>query len=220
MKSIETIVSENIKKILKEHNINQADLAKIAGVSESTVGKWVLEKASPRMGSIEKIANYFNLPKSYILSEENVVAESTVQYSVSNSYEYNYFPTAISAGLPFDVDGMTESEKISVPNSLMGRWARDEDVYLTKIYGDSMDKVMRDGSIIAIKPMPIESIKDGDIVVFSDSHEYSVKHYYKHGDKIVFRPNSNNAAHHEQHYKTTDNIEIHGKVVMWIVTTD
>lgn len=65
MKDIETVVSENIQKILDDYNLSNVELSKIAGVSESTVGKWVLKKATPRMGSIEKMANYFNLPKSY-----------------------------------------------------------------------------------------------------------------------------------------------------------
>lgn len=215
MKRIETIVSNNIKKILAEFNINQTELAKVAGVSESTVGKWVLEKASPRMGSIEKIANHFNLPKSYILEEEK--SDSMIQDA---TFSYNYFPTAISAGLPFEVDGMTESKKLSVPDTLMGRWARDGDIFLTKIYGDSMDKIMQDGSLIAIKPIELENLKEGDIVVFSDNHDYSVKHYHKEPDKLIFKPNSHNVDHHEQHFNLNENIAIHGKVVMWTVISD
>lgn len=207
----------NIKRLRLSRGMTQQKLADVVGAKNyTTITKWESGDNSPQGKDLITLSKYFNVSVDSILG----ITEEVGTEQSTKEFDYNYFPTAISAGLPFEVDGMTESEKISVPNSLMGRWARDEDVYLTKIYGDSMDKVMRDGSIIAIKPIPKEGLKDGDIVVFSDSYEYSVKHYYKHDDKLVFRPNSNNASHHEQHYKTTDNIEIHGKVVMWIVTTD
>src|SRR5699024_9501388 len=95
MKEIEKDVADNIKRLLEEKNINQSELAKIAGVSESTVGKWVLEKASPRMGAIQKMSDYFRIPKNYILKEDSLEYET-------ESNQYTYFPTAISAGLPLE----------------------------------------------------------------------------------------------------------------------
>ncbi|MDZ5712278.1 helix-turn-helix transcriptional regulator [Jeotgalibacillus haloalkalitolerans] len=69
-KEMTEILSENLKKLLREYNMTQSQLSKIAGVSESTVGKWVLKKSFPRMGVIQKIADHFNLPKSYLLEED------------------------------------------------------------------------------------------------------------------------------------------------------
>ena len=37
MRDIETVVSDNIQKLLKEYNLSHADLAKIADVSVSTI---------------------------------------------------------------------------------------------------------------------------------------------------------------------------------------
>lgn len=213
MRDIETVVSDNIQKLLKEYNLSHADLAKIADVSVSTVGKWVLKKASPRMGAVQKISDHFNLPKSYILKEETYKLPT-------QQNDYTYFPTAISAGLPINVDGQTESNTITLSDDLLGRYARDKSLIVLKISGDSMDKIMTDGSIIAIKPLPIETLKNGDIVVFSNEHEYSVKYYYKQDDRLIFKPHSNNTDHYEQHYTVNDNITIHGKVVMYSVNLD
>lgn len=214
MKDIEKVVAENVNKLLKEKNINKSDLAKIAGVSESTVGKWTLEKATPRMGAIQKISDYFNIPKSYILEEDQV------EYITSSNY--HYFPTAISAGLPINVDGITNDqvEKISLPDSVMGKWAGNKDIFFSKINGDSMDEIMPDKSLIAIKPIEKELLKNGDIAVFSHNHEYSVKYFYKTNDKLIFKPSSTNKAHHEQHFDINDGVLIHGKVVVYIVELD
>src|SRR5699024_3520212 len=57
-----------------------------------------------------------------------------------------------------------------------------------------------DGSLIAVKPVGLTELKNGDIVVFSNGYEYSVKRYYKHDDKLVFRPESSNLAHYDQTY--------------------
>lgn len=64
------IFSQKLRALLKENKINQTELANMLKVSESTVGKWLLKKALPRMGIIEKLSVIFNCPKSYLLEEE------------------------------------------------------------------------------------------------------------------------------------------------------
>lgn len=60
-------ISLNLKRLMNDHNINNSELSKKLGVSESTVGKWLLEKSIPRMGVIEQIASLFKVQKSEIL---------------------------------------------------------------------------------------------------------------------------------------------------------
>ena len=215
MKDIETVVSENIQRLIKEYNLSHADLAKIADVSVSTVGKWVLKKAAPRMGAIQKISDHFNLPKSYILKEE--VYKLPYQQS-----EYDYYETSISAGLPNHVDGVTESEKINVPDVVMGRYAGNHDIYITRVNGESMNEIIPHNSLIAVKPIEMHELKDGDIVVFSDNHEYGVKKFYKNDNEIWFRPQSTDFRFKDNVYKldNVDGLEIHGKVVTYIVNLD
>ena len=62
-------ISSNLKRLMNENNINNSELSKKLGVSESTVGKWLLEKSVPRMGVIEQIASLFNVQKSEILEK-------------------------------------------------------------------------------------------------------------------------------------------------------
>src|SRR5690625_6884409 len=88
MKRIEKVVAKNINKILNEYDLTHQELADIAGVSVSTVGKWTLEKASPRMGAIEKISNHFGLPKSYILEEDYDLPPRTQEYTYYRSEEH------------------------------------------------------------------------------------------------------------------------------------
>lgn len=214
MKEIEKVVAENITKLLKEKRITKLELAKIAGVSESTVGKWTLEKATPRMGAIQKISDYFNIPKAYILEEDN-----TTDYP--HSFYYNHFDTPISAGLPDHVEAVTDADTIELPDSVMGKHAGQKDIFITKVNGQSMNRIIPDGSLIAVKPIDLHQIKQGDIVVYSDNGDYSVKRFYKNEDQLIFRPDSNDDSFFD-YITSTDNtnLKIHGKVVVYIVELD
>src|SRR5699024_11321360 len=132
--------------------------------------------------SVVKIAKVLNVSVEYLIGEDTEDRETP-------STQYTYLPPAIGAGLPLNVDGVTDAEKISIPDAVMGKYAGNKDIIISKINGDSMDKLMNDGSFIAIKPIDsADSLNNGDIVVFSHNHEYSVKCFYKHDDTLVFKP--------------------------------
>lgn len=64
------LFAARLKAKLKEHHMDQNTLAKLLGMSESSIGKWTLEKSMPRtMGQIEKIASIFGVEKGYFLDE-------------------------------------------------------------------------------------------------------------------------------------------------------
>lgn len=69
-KAMRALFSRRLGELITSHDLQQKDLADIIGVNESTVGKWLLEKAMPRMGTVQKLADYFGVPKSYFLEEK------------------------------------------------------------------------------------------------------------------------------------------------------
>lgn len=168
---IELVISKNLKKLLKEHNINQNELSTIAGVSESAAGKWILGKATPRMGAVQKIADHFDLPKSYILKED-------YDDNVLPSTKLPLFGT-VAAGPLATVDGVTSEnlEYIKIPKRFLGKYSKCRDLFAMTVNGDSMNKVIPHDSIVIVKPTEINQYKDGDIVVFSYNNEYSLKRY-------------------------------------------
>lgn len=66
---IKKLFSKRLTEIMTRNNINQVELSKILEVSESTVGKWLLMKSMPRMGIVQKLADYFKVGKSYFLED-------------------------------------------------------------------------------------------------------------------------------------------------------
>ena len=63
------IFSENLKRLMEEQNLTQADVAKSIGVSPHTFNTWVRGIALPRMGKIQRLADYFRVDKSDLLED-------------------------------------------------------------------------------------------------------------------------------------------------------
>ena len=62
-------ISERIKYLRDLHNLTQAELGRIAGVSDKAVSTWENGSAEPRMGAIQKIADHFGISKGWIIGE-------------------------------------------------------------------------------------------------------------------------------------------------------
>src|SRR5699024_9825550 len=78
------------------------------------------------------------------------------------SSNYNYYPVSISAGLPLNVDGITNDdvEQISIPDSIMKGHAGSKDVFFMKTNGESMNNVIPHDSLIAVKHTDISNLKN------------------------------------------------------------
>ena len=62
-------IARNIKALRESHNLTQAEFGKIAGVSDKAVSTWENGSAEPRMGAIQKIADYFGVSKGSIIDD-------------------------------------------------------------------------------------------------------------------------------------------------------
>lgn len=78
----------NIKRLLDENKLKQRDLAAILGVQESTVGKWIIGKNTPKMGTIQQIADYFNIGKSEILENDSLMARDNIKDDNDKFHKY------------------------------------------------------------------------------------------------------------------------------------
>lgn len=62
-------IGSNIKRLRTDAQLSQAELGKIAGVTDKAVSTWEAGIKTPRMGAVEKMAAYFGVPKSAILDD-------------------------------------------------------------------------------------------------------------------------------------------------------
>lgn len=175
---------------------------------------------------LEDMASAESNDKLVDIYPANAIHEEQFNYSTSKESKYTYCPIPVAAGLPFTIEGITENnaETVTLPDSVMGKHAGRNDIFVMRTNGDSMNKVFPSGSMIAIKKVELGELKDDDIVVFSDDHEYSVKRFFNDEDneRVIFSPDSTDRRFldYSVSYENAKNLKIHGKVVVYIVELD
>lgn len=218
-KDITEIFSNNLNKLMESRGENLTVLSNQLDVSFSTVSDWKHGKKMPRSGSLQKIAEHYNVALSYLTTDhsDNLI--------ISGMNEYNYFDAGLSAGVLNDVDPFTANdvETIGLSDVIMGKYAGDKNIFITYINGESMNRIIPDGSLIAVKQYSdFSELCDGDIVVFQEGAGMAVKRFYNDTkNKIVtFTPDSTNNEFHPINYlyDSMSDVRIIGKVVVYTVT--
>lgn len=86
-------IEYNIRKLREEHGLTQEQLGEIAGVSDKAVSTWETGSNFPRMGAIQKMADYFGISKSALIEDRREFEalpnkEETPPEQIEERYEY------------------------------------------------------------------------------------------------------------------------------------
>lgn len=194
-------------------NMSLADVASRIGISKVTLSRYeTLDIVNIPSDNIELLSNVYNVSPSYIMgwdkSEENA----------DTSRQYPFIPDAVAAGIPCTIEGRKKLPTIGISDTLMGKYAGNKHIVIMKVNGESMNRVIPNGSFVAVKTdIKTMNLKDGDLVVFGKEHEYSLKRFYDIGDKIIFKPDSDDPRFADQVYGKDDSVFIVGRVVVYMV---
>ena len=174
-------IAENIKRIRTEHGLSQAELGKIAGVSDKAVSTWELGIKTPRMGAVEKMSNYFGIAKSAIVDDvQSSSATSAVPPGFQPMPEMDMVPLVgrIACGTPITAEQNVE-RIVCVPS----KW---RSTFTLTCKGDSMEPRIHDGDLVAIRKQP--EVENGEIAAVRIGEEATLKHVYLHENFIELRP--------------------------------
>src|SRR5699024_2629644 len=108
------IVAYDVQGRLDKQGVTQTQMANHLKYPEMTVSNWMKEKPYPRVDKMQEMADYFGVSRPDI-------EEIKSKESIMTANSYTYLPTTISAGLPLNVEAITEAGKISIPDSIMGK---------------------------------------------------------------------------------------------------
>lgn len=210
-------IGERIKKAREARGLTLRYVAEKLGKTEATVQRYESGTIKIKNDLLTDIAEILSVNPAYLMGWTNDDS------SVSN-FEYGYVDTAVAAGELSTVEAFTSNniDKISLPNAIMGRYAASTDIFVTRVNGESMNNVIPDKSLIAVKL--IESaldLENGDIVVFRNGSGLSVKRFYNDTTekRLVFRPDSSDNSFIDQvvNYEEAEDLQIYGKVVVYVV---
>jgi repressor LexA len=181
---IQLSIAENIKRIRAEHGLSQAELGKIAGVSDKAVSTWELGLKTPRMGAVEKMANYFGITKSAIVDDVQTAPAASKEPTIPPGFEpmpeMDMVPLVgrIACGTPITAEQNVE-RIVCVPS----KWRSS---FTLTCKGDSMEPRIHDGDLVAIRKQP--EVENGEIAAVRIGEEATLKHVYLHENFIELRP--------------------------------
>ena len=102
-------ISENIKILRERYGLSQKELGQIAGVSDKAVSTWEQGLKEPRMGAIQKLADYFSIRKSDIIEDGGLMSKRTPSPSLSLTQQEE---THIKKYRQLDADGKEEIDDL------------------------------------------------------------------------------------------------------------
>lgn len=214
-------IGERIKQARLKIGFSQEELAsKVGFASRSSVSK--IEKGDrdiPRLKLIE-IAKALNISASQLLDTEEVIPTTNI-----DSHMHYFLDASISAGYPLTVDSVGNLPTVSIPDIFLGKYAKNKHILIMRVNEDSMNKIIQNGSYIAVKTnIDVLSVSNGDIVVTNvegADNGYTIKHIYKDdtNNRVILRPNSTNPIHTDIIISSAESQRLYivGKVVAYNV---
>lgn len=195
-------IGDNIKTLRLKEKLSQADLGKIAGVTDKAVSTWESGLKIPRMGAVEKMASYFGVPKSAIL-DDNFSASIPTGFEPLPQMTQVPLVGRIACGQPITAEQNIESV-IGVPSA----WHAD---FALTCRGDSMQPRYLDGDIVCIHRQP--EVENGQIAAVRIGEEATLKRFYRQGDTVTLQ--AENPAYPPLVYQKEElnSIAIEGRVV-------
>lgn len=213
----------NVKDIIRENRLalglTMKEVADKVGVSEATISRWESgEIANMRRGAIFALAQALSISPNKIMGWDEPVKHKSLP-----SDTYRYVPESVAAGSLTTIEGLTDLPLVTVPDCMLGRYARNKNIILMPVSGESMNNVIRNGAIIAVlTKVELPQIRNGDIVVVSNSGDYTVKRFFndKENQEFIFRPDSSYMSYRDIvfSYDNCEDLRLVGKVVMYNVT--
>lgn len=221
--------SKNLNFLMTRNNINQKELADRIGVKKQNVWNYCHARNIPSTETLERISVVFDIPASRFfyddfeeLDRKRILYTHDMQINASflknTTSNYPYVQQGVSAGTPILIEGVEELPTISVPDELLGVYARNPKILFMKVNGESMNNVIPHDSVIALyMGFSVSNLVNGDIVVFEHNGEYSLKRFYDTEDVVIFRPDSDDPSFTDIVIPKTPELKIIGKVVVYSI---
>lgn len=174
-------IGKNIKDLRLSAGLSQAELGKIAGVTDKAVSAWESGTKTPRMGPIEKIAAHFGVPKSRIVDDAPAggFEGPKIPHGFAPVPETVKLPRAgnIACGTP-----ILAEENIEAYDEVPRMWRAD---FTLRCKGDSMEPKIKDGDIVAIRSA--QAVENGEIAAVCIGDEATLKRVFVFDDHMELR---------------------------------
>lgn len=204
---------DNISKLRKERNLSQRGLADALGVSKSTVAKWESSNTIPDFDGLDKIGDFFGVRVGALFMDD-------FDPSILSPWINANVLGSIAAGTPIE---MIKAESMfPVPAQIM---RNHKEAFYLKVKGNSMDKVLPNGSYALIDPSKTDPIINNHAyAVCVNGHDATIKRIHKLNNGFELVPDSNDPTYKPTIYdygvEGTETITVIGEVVWYTIPFD
>ncbi|WP_023987476.1 LexA family protein [Paenibacillus polymyxa] len=172
---VKNIFAKNILKLRKNKNLTQKELGEALDLGKTTISQWESAQKLPNAGSIEKIAVFFNIPKSTLFEE------GSGQFSTYGHLINLPIVGKISCG-----NGVIAYQDIEKYEPTPEAWISGGEHFYLIAQGDSMNGArIHSGDLLLIKQQ--EDIEDGEIAAVLVDDEVFFKRVYKQNDSLILQ---------------------------------
>jgi repressor LexA len=176
---------KNLALLRKKKGLTQMQLAKLIGVSTSTVAMWETGQRKPDRHTVIKLRDFFAVGYEELLGVEPAWRPQVEDIPV---------PVAgyIRAGMP-----IAAAENIIGYENISQSLASSGEIFALKVRGDSMEPKISDGDIVLVRKQP--TAENGQtVVVMVGREEATVKKIYFQKDGVTLVPT--NPSYMPMHY--------------------
>lgn len=210
------ILGSAIKELRLSRKMTQKQLSQLTGYSQNTISNHENMNRSLDELDIKRYADAFGVSPQHLFEMVGTKSKKHDQIRNTKVSQRTLKPLRgiVAAGMPLEMFDVPEM--VQVPEDVDSAFPN---AYFLIVRGDSMNKIIVDGSYALIDPC--EELNNGEIgVVRVNGTEATLKRFYKMGDYIMLQPESTNPEHKNQIYtnkEEIDSISILGKLV-WAMT--
>lgn len=177
------IFSENLIRLLKEHNKTQKQVAKDLNINPQTLNSWYRGVALPRMGNIQKLADYFHVKKTDLIDphKDSVKWKDNVR-PIHISGDFIEIPVlgAVPAGVPVEaIENIIDSIKVSTDFI-----NPDAEHFALRVKGDSMYPKYLEGDTIIVE-VRHDCESGQDAIVYVNGYDATLKTVIKNDDGTI-----------------------------------
>lgn len=210
-------VGNRLRVARQRRNLTLAFVGEVLDKTEATIQRYESGNIKNlKIEVIEQLATLYGVTPGYLMGWED-------EPSTGHSFSYKYITESMLDKLDIKTEQIltSEAKSLNIPDVLMGKWARNKDIFIIKIFNDEMNIIIPPESLIAVQVTNIDKLQDGDIAVYSYREELSIRYFYndKHNERYIFKPNSLDSYYHDIIVKHSekDNLKMIGKVAIYIV---
>lgn len=106
------MIGQRIRDLRKQKKMSQSELAKIIGVTQTTIIAWETGKAEPSSSAVANLADYFNVTTDYLLGRPEEKKDDGIDHTALEK--------AIDEARSFDGKPMSDHDREIVRNILKG----------------------------------------------------------------------------------------------------